>query len=216
MCCIKLHSQVPPEIQNSRIFGINKLPARTTFWPAPNTEEASKTNYDHSVWVKSLNGTWQFHWSPDPQSRPIDFYKTDFPRNNWTTIQVPSTIERQGFGTPLYSNYVYPFKVNPPFVMDTPDTLYTTYKQRNPVGSYCRKFSIPKAWKGKQIILHLAGASSGTFVWVNGKKIGYSQDSRLPAEFESQTLFCLTIIYWLLRPTNFVMVLTSKIRTTGD
>ena len=178
------YSQIPPEIQDENIFGINKLPARTMIWPSASLDEAQRSNYDHSSWVKSLNGKWQFHWSPDPQSRPVDFYKTDYPRTDWATIEVPSTIERQGFGVPLYTNSVYPFKVNPPFVMDEPDPNYTTFKQRNPVGSYCRTFTVPHDWNGKRIILHLAGSSSGTFVWVNGKKVGYSQDSRLPAEFD--------------------------------
>lgn len=178
------YSQVPAEIQNENIFGINKLPPRTIIWPSPSLAEAQKSDYDHAAWVKSLNGKWRFHWSPDPQSRPVDFYKPDFSTKDWAIIEVPSTIERQGYGVPLYLNRGYPFKVNPPFVMDEPDPQYTAYNQRNPVGSYCRTFKVPGDWDEKRIILHLAGASSGTFIWVNGKKIGYSQDSKLPAEFD--------------------------------
>ena len=177
-------SQIPPEIQDPTIVGVNKLPARTSIWPSPSLKEAKQSDYDHSVWVKSLNGQWQFHWSPDPQSRPVDFYKPDFPRTGWTTIHVPSTIERQGFGTPIYTNTTYPFKANPPFVMDEPDPKFTTFLQRNPVGSYCRTFSVPADWNGKRIILHLAGAGSAVYVWLNGKKVGFSEDSRLPAEFD--------------------------------
>lgn len=176
-------SQIPTEIQDPQIIGINKLPPRTAIWPAPTPEHAKVTDYEHSVWVKSLNGQWKFHWSPNPETRPINFFNPQFSHENWVTIEVPSTIERQGFGIPLYTNSTYPFKVNPPFVMDEPDSCYTTYNQRNPVGSYVRTFTVPAVWKGKKIILHLAGASSGTFVWLNGKKVGYSQDSRLPAEF---------------------------------
>ncbi|GAB6011378.1 glycoside hydrolase family 2 TIM barrel-domain containing protein [Viscerimonas tarda] len=177
-------SQAPPEIQNPTIIGINKLPARTTVWPSPSVADAKKSDYDNCLWVKSLNGQWDFHWSPDPQSRPVDFYKPGFSRAGFTSIPVPSTMERQGFGTPIYTNSTYPFQANPPVVMDEPNKRYTTYKERNPVGSYCRYFNVPKEWKGKRIILHLAGSSSGTFVWVNGQKVGYSQDSRLPAEFD--------------------------------
>lgn len=195
-------SLVPPEIQDPQVFGINKLPARTVFWPSPNLEEAKKSDYDHSSWVKSLNGKWQFYWSPDPQSRPVEFYKPGFRRNDWKTIDVPSTIERQGFGVPLYTNSVYPFKANPPFVMDEPALRFTSFKQRNPVGSYCRTFTVPQEWKGKHIILHLAGASSGTFVWVNGQRIGYSQDSRLPAEFD--------ITGALIPGENFLAIETYK------
>ncbi|MEE4286319.1 MAG: glycoside hydrolase family 2 TIM barrel-domain containing protein, partial [Mariniphaga sp.] len=196
------HAQVPPEIQNENIFGLNKLPARTAFWPAPDLQEAEKTDYDHAAWVKSLNGEWQFHWSPDPKSRPVEFYKPNFSRKDWATIDVPSTIERQGFGVPLYTNSVYPFKVNPPFVMDEPDSKYTTFKHRNPVGSYCRTFTIPEEWDGKRIIRHLAGSSSGTFVWVNGHKVGYSQDSRLPAEFD--------LTDFLISGENFLAIETYK------
>ncbi len=177
-------AQIPDEIQNPEITGVNKLPARTTFWPAPNLKEAAESGYDRSPWLKSLNGLWNFHWSPDPQSRPVDFYKPEYDHTNWATIEVPSTMERQGFGTPIYTNSTYPFKANPPFVMSEPDKRYTTYKERNPVGSYCRTFTVPDSWSGKRIILYLAGSSSGTFVWVNGKKVGYSEDSRLPAEFD--------------------------------
>ncbi|TNF46243.1 MAG: glycoside hydrolase family 2, partial [Bacteroidetes bacterium] len=177
-------SQIPPEIQDPQIFGINKLPARTVVWPSPTISDAKKSGYENSVWLKSLNGKWQFHWSPDPQSRPVDFYMPGFSRKDWATIEVPSTIERQGYGVPLYTNSVYPFKPNPPYVMDEPDSLYTTFHQRNPVGSFCRTFTVPENWKGKRIILHTAGVSSAFFVWVNGKKVGYSQDSRLPAEFD--------------------------------
>lgn len=195
-------SQIPPEIQDANIIGINKLPARTAFWPSPSLDEARKSDYDHSVWVKSLNGKWDFHWSPDPQSRPVNFYKPEFVRQGWATIDVPSTIERQGFGIALYTNSIYPFKVNPPFVMDEPDQKYTTFAQRNPVGSYCRKFTVPESWKGKRIVLHLAGVSSGTFVWVNGKKVGYSQDSRLPAEFD--------LTDFLVSGDNFLAIETYK------
>lgn len=176
-------SQVPVEIQDPQIIGINKLPPRTAIWPAPDCAAAKVSDYENSVWVKSLNGQWKFHWSPDPMTRPVDFFHPGFSYEGWATIEVPSTIERQGFGTPIYTNFTYPFKVNPPFVMDEPDRRYTTYKQRNPVGSYVRTFTVPAAWKGKKVLLHLAGASSGTFIWLNGKKVGYSQDSRLPAEF---------------------------------
>lgn len=130
------------------------------------------------------------------------FFEPRFSREDWATIEVPSTIERQGFGIPLYSNSTYPFKVNPPFVMDEPDQRYTTYNQRNPVGSYTRSFTVPTAWKNKKIILHLAGSSSGTFVWVNGKKVGYSQDSRLPAEF--------LLNDYLVEGENFIAIETYK------
>ena len=176
--------QVKEEIQDPWIIGINKLPPRTSIWPSPDIEKANKSNYDEAAWVQSLNGIWDFTWSPNPDSRPLDFYKKEYDRQNWESIPVPSTMERQGYGIPLYVNIIYPFKVNPPRVMDKPDNKYTSFKQRNPVGSYTTAFTIPADWSDKQIIIHFAGISSAAFVWVNGQKVGYSQGSRLPAEFD--------------------------------
>ena len=177
-------AQVPAELQNPEVYGINKLPARTSIWPAANVQSALQSSYGHSDWVQSLNGEWHFNWAPEPSQRPADFYQETFDHSGWGTITVPSTIERQGFGTAQYLNDRYPFKVNPPKVMDTPPTDYTTYKERNPVGSYIRTFKVPENWKQKQIILHFAGLSSAAFVWVNGHKVGYTQGSRLPSEFD--------------------------------
>jgi len=177
-------SQIPTEIEDVSVFGINKLPARTTVWPSANIEKAQKSTYDNNEWVKSLNGNWLFYWSPEPSIRPVDFYKLDFDISTWKTITVPSTMERQGYGTPIYTNVTYPFAVNPPKVMNEPNKSFTTYKERNPVGSFRREFEISADWKNKQIILHFAGVSSAMFVWVNGQKVGYSEDSRLPADFD--------------------------------
>lgn len=178
------NAQVPHEIQNPEIYGINKLPPRTSVWPSPSVEAAKTATYESSNWVKSLNGSWDFHWAPDPQSRPVDFYKPGFDRSDWDEIPVPSTIERQGYGVPLYVNIEYPFKTNPPRVMDEPDPSFNSYKQRNPVGSFIRHFTVPASWVDKEIIIHFAGISSAAFVWVNGKKVGYTQGSRLPTEFD--------------------------------
>jgi len=202
LLCASLSNAQKNDWENEQVFGINKLPARTTIWPSPTLTDARHSGYDNSLWVKSLNGTWSFHWSPDPQSRPIEFYKPGFSRKGWATIRVPSTIERQGFGIPLYTNSTYPFKANPPFVMGEPDPKYTTFSQRNPVGSFCRNFNVPENWKGKRIILHLAGASSGTYVYLNGHKVGYSQDSRLPAEFDLSD--------FLVTGENFLAIETYK------
>jgi beta-galactosidase len=201
-CCLLTYAQIPPEIQDVSVIGINKLPARTVFWSEPNIETAKISDYDNSAWVKSLNGDWKFHWSPDPQSRPVDFYKMNYNVDDWDVIPVPSTIERQGYGTPIYTNSTYPFQVNPPYVMDKPNKRFTAYLERNPVGSYRRTFTVPAEWKDKQIILHLAGASSGSFVWINGTKVGYSQDSRLPAEFN--------ITSYLKKGENTVAIETYK------
>lgn len=90
----------------------------------------------------------------------------------------------QGHGVPIYLNSRYPFHVNPPFVMDEPPKDYTSYTQRNPVGSYLREFEVPAGWDGQRVLLHFAGVSSGMYLWVNGTRIVYSEDSRSPAEFD--------------------------------
>ncbi len=134
--------------------------------------------------VKSLNGSWKFKWSPDPQSRPVDFYKERFPTETWDDILVPVNWEMQGFGTPIYSNFPYPFKVDPPRIMSEPDKNYTSYLARNPVGSYCRTFNLPENWTNKQVFLSFGGVLSAMYVWVNGQKVGYSENSMSPAEFD--------------------------------
>lgn len=172
-------AQVPSEIQNPEVFGINKLPPRTSVLCTPATHLSG-----NNPWLFSLNGTWEFNWASRPEERPEKFYDPKFDRSNWDKIEVPSTQERSGFGTPHYTNIKYPFKVNLPRVMDEPNPEYTTFNERNPVGSYCRYFNLPENWNNKQIILHFGGISSAAFVWVNGEKVGYTQGSRLPAEFD--------------------------------
>lgn len=179
-----LCAQVPSEIESPQVTGINKLPPRTIIWPSPTAEEASEASYEQSVWTKSLNGEWMFHWSPDPWSRPTDFHLPETDRSGWSSIEVPSTIEREGFDIPIYTNSIYPFKPEPPYVTKEPDKHFTTFAYRNPVGSYCRYFTMPREWKDKNVILHLAGVSSAAYVWLNGQFVGYMQDSRLPSEFD--------------------------------
>ncbi|WP_043586430.1 glycoside hydrolase family 2 TIM barrel-domain containing protein [Geminisphaera colitermitum] len=180
--------------QKPLVLGINKLPPRNSSWPCPDAASGFASDYDHSPWLASLNSedAWSFHWSPDPASRPVDFYRPDYTPDaatGWTTLAVPACWELRGHGVPVYSNYNYPFQPNPPRVMDEPPAHYTTRTQRNPVGSYRRTFTLPAAWPsnaddGDRVILHFAGVSSAMYVWVNGCKIGYSQDSRSPAEFD--------------------------------
>jgi len=177
-------AQVPTEIEDVKVFDINKLPARTAVWPSSSIAKAAKSSYDQNEWLSSLNGVWDFCWSPNPEKRPVDFFKPNFKTIGWKTISVPSTMERQGYGTAIYTNFTYPFAVNPPYVMGEPNKQFTTFKERNPVGSYRRTFTIPSSWTNRQIILHFAGVSSALYVWVNGHKVGFSEDSRLPADFD--------------------------------
>ncbi|MCL1632950.1 NPCBM/NEW2 domain-containing protein, partial [Sporolactobacillus sp. CPB3-1] len=124
------------------------------------------------------NGKWAFHWSKNPSSRPEDFYKTDYDVKNWDKIEVPSNMEIKGYGDPIYLNIKYPWigYENP-----APPKAPTTY---NPVGSYKRTFTVPGNWKSKKTYLSFQGVKSAFYVWVNGEKVGYSEDSYAPAEFE--------------------------------
>jgi beta-galactosidase len=175
---------IPNEIEDATINAINKLPPRTSVWPCPDLSTAKSSAYDSSPWVQSLNGDWDFCWSPDPGKRPMDFYKPDFDIKTWKPIKVPSNMELQGYGVPLYSNSNYPFKADPPWVMGEPPKSFTSFSQRNPVGSYRHKFIVPEPWNGKRILIHFAGVGSAIYVWINGQFVGFSQDSRLPAEFD--------------------------------
>jgi beta-galactosidase len=172
------------EWQNPLVFGVNKLPPRNPAWPNPDAASGWKSDYEHSPWLMSLDGNWSFKWSPDPDSRPVDFYKADYNISDWKQIPVPSCWELQGYGVPIYTNSKYPFKADPPYVLETPPPDFTAYKQRDPIGSYRRTFRLPAEWKGGRTLIHFAGVGSAMYLWVNGKKVGYSEDSRLPAEFD--------------------------------
>lgn len=114
-------------------------------------------------------------WVPGPSQAPSDFHKTDYDVSQWDEIPVPANWELEGYGTAIYTNVTYPFEpVNPPFVPGND----------NPVGSYRTRFTISSAWDDMQITLHFGGVSSAFYVWVNGEKVGYSEGSRLPAEFD--------------------------------
>lgn len=134
--------------------------------------------------VRSLNGIWKFKWSPDPQSRPTDFYAAHYSTENWDDILVPGNWELQGFGTPIYTNITYPFKRDPPRVTSEPEKHFTSFLQRNAVGSYCTSFVIPEGWSNKQVFINFGGVLSAMYVWVNGRKVGYSENSMSPAEFD--------------------------------
>jgi beta-galactosidase len=172
------------EWQDPQVFEVNKLPPRNSAWPCPDAASAWKSDYDHSPWLQSLNGQWKFHGAPDPDARPVNFFTPEYDATSWKSITVPSCWELQGYGVPIYLNSRYPFQVNPPSVMDEPPKDYTSYTQRNPVGSYLREFEVPADWRGQRVLLHFAGVSSAMYLWVNGTRIGYSEDSRSPAEFD--------------------------------
>ena len=122
-------------------------------------------------------------WTKTPDEQPDGFWTTDFDDSQWKTFPVPADWEMNGYGTPIYSSSGYTFKINPPYVMTTPKERYTAYVERNPTGVYHRTFTIPEAWKDKEVYIHFGSVSSAFYVWVNGQRVGYSQGSMEPAEF---------------------------------
>ncbi|AUP78007.1 glycoside hydrolase family 2 TIM barrel-domain containing protein [Flavivirga eckloniae] len=163
---------VQPELwQNQHVFGINKLPARATSYSYKETGSALEGNREASR-LMMLNGAWKFKFAKQVKDKPNDFYKLDFDYSSWGSIEVPSCWEMKGYGTPIYTNSTYPFSANPPYI-----------DRANPVGSYIKEFEIPSNWNDDEIVLHFGGVSSAFNCWLNGAFIGYSQDSRLPAEF---------------------------------
>ncbi|MEA1951649.1 MAG: glycoside hydrolase family 2 TIM barrel-domain containing protein, partial [Planctomycetota bacterium] len=164
-----------PDWENPKIFAVNKLPPHATMMLYADAPAALQGDRSASPFFLSLNGPWQFHWVPKPADRPKDFYKPGFDAGDWAALPVPSNWQMHGYGIPIYVNIKYPFSpVDPPHIPH----------DNNPVGSYRRTFTMPEAWDGRRVLLHFAGVESAFYVWVNGRKVGYSQGSRTPAEFD--------------------------------
>jgi beta-galactosidase len=171
--------------ENEQVFRINKEEPHATKIPFPSAEEALTKPRLESPYSQLLNGNWKFHHVGHPKDRPQDFYKIDFDTSEWKNISVPSNWQLEGYGTPNYTNVTYPFKKDPPKVMGTPQGNFLTFPEdnRNQVGSYRRAFTIPGNWEDRETFIAFEGVDSAFYIWVNGEKVGYSQDSRTTAEF---------------------------------
>ena len=170
-----MQAQTMHDWENYHVLQINREPARAAFTPF------FVQKGDCSM---SLDGTWKFRWTPVPGERIIDFYQTDFNDKDWKDFPVPANWEVNGYGTPIYVSAGYPFKIDPPRVMGEPKADYTTYKERNPVGQYRRTFVLPVGWEADgQTFLRFEGVMSAFYVWINGERVGYSQGSMEPSEF---------------------------------
>ena len=195
--------------ENPAIFAINKEVGRATMLLYASESEMTADEASRKPWlpVKSslrmmLSGTWQFHWSPSPDVRPKDFFKPGYDASDWKTIPVPSNWEMLGYGTPIYTNSRYPFESKPPLIR--PVEGWTSEKEPNAVGSYRRTFTLPANWKEREIYLHFNGIYSAAYVWVNGKKVGYTQGSNNDAEFDvtkyvkpgRENLVCVEVYRW--------------------
>ena len=158
--------------ENPAVFGINKEAPRATALPYADAQAAAAQGA--SAWMLCLDGDWKFHWAPTPDTRPANFFEEGYDDAAWGTISVPGNWEIAGFGFPIYTNVEYPHPANPPYIPHTD----------NPVGSYRHTFVLPEAWDGRRVFLHFEAGVSAMYVWVNGRKVGYSQVTKLPAEFD--------------------------------
>jgi len=181
-CLTTAWAQVP-EWENEQIFGINKEPTHVTYTPYANVAQALRDVSSESPYYFTLDGNWKFNWVKQPSERPVDFYRTDFNDASWKSILVPCNMEMQGYGTPIYTNFIYPFKPNPPMVINPAPADWTVSKEPNPVGSYRRTFDVPADWDGKEVFIHFNGVQSAFYIWINGEKVGFSENSMSPAEF---------------------------------
>jgi len=161
--------------QNPEVFRINKEPARSFFYSYDNAQAAfSKTPWDQANHIL-LNGQWKFNWVDSVKKSPDDFYQTHFDDSQWDQIAVPANWEVKGYGTPFYHSHQC-FKANA-----VPPEMPAHY---NPVGSYRKTFTLPDNWNAKQVFVHFGAVKSAFYLWVNGQKVGYSQDSKTAAEFD--------------------------------
>ena len=173
---LQAQAQENNDWENPAVLGINKLPYHATL-QLPSKEKECKE-------IVSLDGEWQFHWSRNPEERIVDFYREDYDVSQWGKITVPGNWQTQGYGTPIYININYPFVKDRPRVTTEPPKDWTAYENRNPVGQYVTFVDVTKEMLSKNLILHFGGVHSSMYVWVNGQKVGYSQNSMSPAEFD--------------------------------
>ena len=173
---LQAFSQKINDYENPAVIGINKLPTRATAYSFPSEKEALAVTKENSNRVQMLNGTWKFNFSPNPKASPKDFLSENF--NDWKVIKVPMSWEMQGFGLPIYTNSRHPWgHQNWPKISET----------NNPVGIYKREFTVPKKWKDMNVRIHFGGVSSAFYLYINGTEVGYSEGSRIPAEFDITT-----------------------------
>lgn len=176
MCSLGIIAQ-HTEWKNPEVNEVNRAPMHTNYFAFLSQEEAAKGDKETSSNFMTLNGLWKFNWVKDADARPTDFYQTDFNDKGWNQIKVPAVWELNGYGDPIYVNVGYAwrsqFKSNPPQIPT----------ENNNVGSYRKEITLPAGWNGKEIFAHFGSVTSNIYLWVNGKFVGYSEDSKLEAEF---------------------------------
>jgi beta-galactosidase len=178
--------------ENPQLFNQNKEAAHATLMPFGSINEAISQRPKQSVYYKSLSGTWKFNWVKKPADRPMDFYKPGYDVSGWDEIPVPSNWELQGYGTPIYVNHQYEFSDYKNPVSDEMkfvDKIYPANPGKvphdyNPVGSYRRTFTLPENWNNRQVFIQFGAVKSAFYLYINGQKVGYSQGSKTPAEWD--------------------------------
>ncbi|AWX43703.1 Beta-galactosidase [Flagellimonas maritima] len=191
------YAQTKPHWQNPEVVNVNKLPARATSISYPDEKLAIAADRDASPRKLSLDGAWKFHFAEAPSKAPQDFFQPTYPDNNWNELPIPSNWELYGYGKPWHrlTHQIWENKgVEQPNIPE----------DYNPTGSYRKNFTLPKEWKDMQVTLHVGAASSALRVWVNGNYVGYSEDNRLPAEFDitplltpkKENLIALQVLQW--------------------
>jgi len=163
----------PRDWENPEMFNLNRELPHASFISYPDETAALAAVKASSPDYISLDGTWKFNWVKTPDQRPFWFFKNDYDTRDWDDIEVPSNWERKGFDIPFYVNIGYPFKKNPPYI----------HHNWNPVGSYKRDFKVPSEWREKEVFIQFGAVSSAFYVWINEQLVGYSEDSKMPAEF---------------------------------
>lgn len=192
-----LNAPAGDEWESPGNLALNKEQPHAYFFSFGDVESARKVLPENSRYWQSLNGDWKFCWSPDPDSRPADFYRPDYDVSAWDVIPVPSSwniygIQKDGsqkYGTPVYVNQPVIFQHRVKVddwrggVMRTPPSNWTTYKHRNEVGSFRRDFEIPEDWEGREVFINFDGVDSFFYLWINGRYVGFSKNSRNTAGF---------------------------------
>ncbi|MCD6347138.1 MAG: DUF4981 domain-containing protein [Bacteroidales bacterium] len=170
----QLRAQGTNDWENPKVFGINKERPRPDVISFNDIETAVSGDFSSSPNYRLLNDQWKFNWVRKPGDRPADFFTLKYDDSQWDEIPVPSNWELQGYGIPIYTNVRYPYPADPPKIPH----------EYNPVGSYRYWFKVPREWLKRRVYIHFGAVKSAMYLWINGQKVGYSQGSKLPAEFD--------------------------------
>ncbi len=196
--CLQAGAQTFTEWKDPRVNSTGRAPMHSSYFAYESPEAAMEGRAELSENYLNLNGSWKFAWVKDADQRPTDFFRSDYDDSHWGEIPVPGIWELHGYGDPIYVNTGYAwrnqFENDPPYVP----------VENNHVGSYRRVLEIPADWKGKDIIAHFGSVTSNMYLWVNGRYVGYSEDSKLEAEFDltkylrpgEENLICFQVFRW--------------------